>query len=286
MSMSNQRSVVMLVLVTTLTVAISGAQADDAKYPSWKGEWNAINPRLGGQQVKYDPTKAFGPAQEAPLTEEYKKVHEASMADQALGGQGNFAGHALCMPAGMPTMMAAATSEYIITPESTYILLGTDVRRIFTDGRSWPTDLVPTYQGFSIGKWIEEDGDGVYDLLEVETRGPFKGPRAYDATGLPLHFDNESKFHEKFFIDKNDPDLLHDVITTFDHALTRPWTVDKTFKRSPQKFPNWSRTACVEDNQYVAIHGEIYLLDYEGNLMPIKKDQPPPDLKYFKQPRR
>ncbi len=26
---------------------------------------------------------------------------------------------------------------------------------------------------------------------EVETRGPFKGPRAYDHTGLPLHFDNQ-----------------------------------------------------------------------------------------------
>src|SRR5262249_34070642 len=142
----------------------------------WKGEWNAINPRFGGQQVKYDPTKAFGPAQEAPLTEEYKKVHEASMADQALGGQGNFALHALCYPGGRPTMMAAGTSEYIITPETTYISLGSDLRRIFTDGRPWPTDLNPTFQGFSIGKWIDEDGDGVYDTLEVETRGPFKGP--------------------------------------------------------------------------------------------------------------
>jgi hypothetical protein len=33
-----------------------------------------------------------------------------------------------------------------------------------------------------IGKWIDQDGDGVYDVLDVETRGPFKGTRAYDAT--------------------------------------------------------------------------------------------------------
>src|SRR5689334_24657649 len=45
---------------------------------------------------------------------------------------------------------------------------------------------------------------GVYDVLEVETRGPFKGPRAYDATGLPLHFDNESKFKERFYIDRSE----------------------------------------------------------------------------------
>src|SRR5207302_3923874 len=77
---------------------------------------------------------------------------------------------------------------------TTYILIGENdhYRRIFTDGRDWPPDIEPTYQGYSIGKWIDEDGDGVSDVLEVETRGPFKGPRAYDASGLPLHFDNQS----------------------------------------------------------------------------------------------
>ena len=105
---------------------------------------------------------------------------------------------------------------------------------------SSPTDatgrrtLEPTYQGYSIGKWIDEDGDGRYDVLEVETRGPFKGPRAYDATGLPLHFDNQSTFKERFHLDKNDPNILHDEITVFDHALTRPWSVDKTYPAQPQ----------------------------------------------------
>ena len=71
-------------------------------------------------------------------------------------------------------------------------------------------------------------------MLEVETRGPFKGPRAYDATGLPLHFDNQSTFKERFHLDKNDPNLLHDEITVFDHALTRPWSVDKTYQARPE----------------------------------------------------
>jgi hypothetical protein len=34
-------------------------------------------------------------------------------------------------------------------------LAGTDVRQFFTDGRPWPTELEPTYQGFSISKWID-----------------------------------------------------------------------------------------------------------------------------------
>jgi len=42
--------------------------------------------------------------------------------------------------------------------------------------------------GYSIGNWKDEDGDGRFDLLEVETRN-FKGPRNLEATGLPLHRD-------------------------------------------------------------------------------------------------
>src|SRR6266566_3656036 len=131
---------------------------------------------------------------------EYKKIWEANLAEQAEGSQGLFLDHASCLPAGMPTMMSAGTHEYIITPETTYIA-GSDLRRIFTDGRPWPMDLEPTYQGFSMGQWVDEDGDGVYDVLEVETRGPFKGPRTYDATGLPLHFDNDSTLKERIFVD-------------------------------------------------------------------------------------
>jgi hypothetical protein len=273
-----------LALAAVLTAAMSAVQAaDDAKYPNWKGQWDAINPRLGGQGVKFDPTKPFGPAQQAPLTPEYQKIHEASMADQAKGGQGNFIDHAKCIPGGMPSMMSAPAQEYIVTPETTYISVNTDLRRIFTDGRDWPTDLEPTYQGYSIGKWIDEDGDGRYDVLEAETRGPFKGPRAYDATGLPLHFDNQSVFKERFYLDKKDPNLLHEEITVYDHALTRPWSVDKTYRRNPNPHPHWSRVSCTEGNNMVVLGGETFYLSGEGLLMPTKKDQSPPDLRYFKQ---
>jgi hypothetical protein len=33
--------------------------------------------------------------------------------------------------------------------------------------------------------------------------------RTYDATGLPLHFDNDSTIKERNFLDKNDPNILH-----------------------------------------------------------------------------
>jgi len=272
-----------LALAAVLMVTVGGAQAEDKKYPDLKGEWEAIFARMPGQQLRFDPSKPYGVRQEAPLTEEYKKIHEENLAELARGSQGLFLDHASCFPAGMPTMMSAGTHEYIITPETTYISAGTDLRRIFTDGRPWPEDLEPTYQGFSIGKWIDEDGDGVYDVLEVETRGPFKGPRTYDASGLPLHFDNESTFKERIFIDKNNPNLLHDVITVFDHALTRPWTVDKTYRHGTKKYPNWSRITCLEGTGYVTIGKEYYLMSGDGYLMPTTKGQLPPDTRYFPQ---
>jgi hypothetical protein len=193
------------------------------------------------------------------------------------------------MPGGMPLMtIAFGAMEFIVTPETTYIEPGggEPLRRIYTDGRDWPADidLTPTYAGYSIGRWIDEDGDGVYDVLEVETRGPFKGPRAYDATGLPLHFDNQSVFKERIFRDKRDAKIMHDVITTIDHALTRPWTVDKKYVRSPNPRPRWGEVSCAENmnNSMIAIGRESYYMSGDGMLMPVRKNQLPPDMRYFK----
>src|ERR1700753_2128388 len=99
-------------MAVTLMMAPASAQAADGmKYPNWRGQWDSINPRFGGQGVKFDPTKPFGRGQQAPLPPEYQKVHEESMADQAQGGQGNFLDHAKCYPGGMPNMMSANQTE-------------------------------------------------------------------------------------------------------------------------------------------------------------------------------
>src|SRR2546428_13655053 len=71
-------------LAAALMVTMGGVPAaHDAKYPNWKGQWQAINPPFGDQIIKFDPTKRSGPWQQAPLTPEYQRGLEDSMADQA-----------------------------------------------------------------------------------------------------------------------------------------------------------------------------------------------------------
>src|SRR5215475_8175684 len=62
--------------------------------------------------------------------------------------------------------------EIIIQPNITYVMIEylSMLRRIYTDGRNWPKDAEPSFMGYSIGKWIDEDGRGRYNVLEVETR--------------------------------------------------------------------------------------------------------------------
>jgi len=274
------------VFMALLTVSITAQAFDDAKYPDLSGQWIAVRiPAVTGQPA-FDPTRPWGRGQQAPLTPEYQKVLEASLADQALGGQGNWHTGSECLPPGMPAMMTLyRPMEIVVLPEITYILVDHIVdshRRIYTDGRDWPNNVELSFLGYSTGKWIDEKGDGRFNVLEVETRY-LKGPRPLDPAGMPTHADNESIVKERFFFDKDNPALLHDEITLEDHAFTRPWTVLKTYRRLPNPFPDWPEDNCSSDNELIKIGKETYYRGGDGNLLPTRKGQPPPDLRYFKQ---
>jgi hypothetical protein len=261
------------------------AAFDEAKYPDWKGQWSRLRTLRdrASPNPSFDPNKFQGLAQGAPLTAEYQAILEASLADQAAGGSGLDRDY-VCFAAGMPRMMNVySTMEIIVMPEVTYVLMGflNENRRIFTDGRGWAENLDPSVAGYSIGQWIDTNGEGRYDLLAVETRG-FRGLRTLDSTAIPLHQDNQSIIKERFFSDKADRDVLHDEITVIDHAFTRPWTVMKDYGRSKDARPAWRESVCLEGNQHVRIGSDSYMLSADGLLMPAKKDQLPPDLRYFK----
>jgi len=277
--MSHRTFIGAIVLATAFSIVATAASAfDESKYPAFQGQWK----RKPGTSVNsWDESKRGGLAQEPPLTPEYRKLWESSMADQAAGGQGLDMRYT-CISNGMPRMATIVRQlEFFIHPEITLIVFENNLpRRIYTDGRGFnATDNVPSYNGYSIGKWIDTDGDGKFDVLEVETRN-FKGARLYDQTGIPLHHDNQSIIHERMYIDKSNPDTLVNEITVTDNALTRPWKVVKNYRR--EKNAEWYEDLCSENNNHVVIGKENYFMSADGYLMPAKKDQQPPDLRYFK----
>jgi hypothetical protein len=272
-----------LTLVAALTLAAADARAaDDAKYPDWSAQWRRVP---DGGVPRYDPSKPLR-KQEAPLTPEYQALHEASIKEQEAGGHGLDEAYK-CMPQGMPRQMSGVFPfEFVVSPKLTYVLfeyMVLQTRRIYTDGRDFPKDEDSTFAGYSIGKWVDADGDGRYDVLEIETRN-LKGPRTWDQSGMPMHADNETVIKERIYLDKADKDVLHNEMTTFDHSLTRPWSVMKNYRRIHKVM--WTENNCVEGNQHVTIGKENYLLSADGLLMPTRKGQPPPDLRYFNQARK
>ena len=56
----------------------------------------------------------------------------------------------------------------------------------------------------------------------------------------------------------------------------------KNFRRVADPQPFWREVNCSENNNHVEIGKENYMKGADGYLMPTKKDQPPPNLRYFK----
>ena len=277
------RSSIRAVVQAIALLATIGAAAahDEMKYPNWKGQWERFIVRGLPGQASFDQTKGWGHHQQAPLTPEYQAIFEENLKDQAAGGLGLGADHSRCSAAGMPFMMVAFRPlEFVVTPETTYIIIADydALRRVFTDGRDWPKEIEPTFQGYSIGKWIDTDGDGRYDLLEVETRG-FKGPRTYEGSGMPLHEDNATVIRERIAFDKTNASLLRIDTTITDSSLTRPWSVSRVYRREAKPF--WDFVDCAENNPHILVGREYYMISADGFLMPTKKGQTAPDLRYF-----
>jgi hypothetical protein len=267
-------------LAAAFGLAIADAcAAGDGPYPAWSGGWVRLR---DGKHGNWDPDKPRGLGQEAPLTAEYLAHYAKNLADQARGGQGENEGYR-CLPHGMPRIMNADHPIFFaITPEATYMMrdVANQFRRVYTDGRDWPAQVPHSANGYSIGQWLDTDGDGRFDALVIETRG-LKSPHSYDSSGLPFHADDAAIIKERLSIDKVDPEFMLNEVTVVDHALTRPWTVTRRYHHVID--PKWVEYFCGEDNHHVVIGQEDYLVSESGYLMPTQKDQPPPDLRNFQQ---
>src|SRR6266849_4968401 len=138
----HRTSIGAIALAATLSLTLTAALAhDETKYPDWSGQW-AKPGRFGNQ---WDPAKPPGIGQQAPLTPEYQAVLQASLADQADGGQGGDTRYT-CISTGMPRMMTPVRPmEFIVLPAITYVVFENNMpRRIYTDGLAFPKDDEPS----------------------------------------------------------------------------------------------------------------------------------------------
>src|SRR6266849_10731458 len=99
---------------------------------------------------------------------------------------------------------------------------------------------------------------------------------------MPFHRDEGAIVKERIRLDKTNSNVLRNEITTIDNALTRPWTITRSYRRYRDYM--WSEYVCSANNQHVIIGKEDYFLSADGFLMPVGKGQQPPDLRYFDQP--
>jgi len=254
-------------LVGCAQTAANSPAASFDPYPDWSGQWTRVG------SLNWEP-EGYAVAGPPPLTPKYQAKREEF---QRLRDQGVLVGDppATCLPPGMPRLMTMSFPfEMVITPATSYIMADWDsaVRRIYTDGRDWPEYMLAEFNGYSIGQWHDEDGDGVYDMLSVETRS-IKGPRSFDSTAVVLHENNETVVLEEFR--RLGENTLENTITTIDDALTGPWTVKRQYSHMPaSEEVLWIEYVCAENNRHIKLGDEWYFLNAEeGTLDPTREGQ-------------
>jgi hypothetical protein len=197
--------------------------AQIAKLPNWQGIWQLDwehNLRLlGGMSPEHD------------LTPKAKAYYTAFMSKQKFG-EDVAPETANCLPPGMPQIMTQPYPiEFLFNPGKVVILIEAyeQERTIFTDGRKHPPadDLMPTFQGNSIGHW---DGD----TLVVDTVGvlPNTGAGPHPGAGIASGVPHDGAMHIIERIRKVDNDHMLITRTIIDpKILAKPWTVTLPYVR-------------------------------------------------------
>lgn len=144
-----------------------------------------------------------------------------------------------CLPSGIPEKDNIPDGLKVVwTPDVTIFLQEsrTIYRQIFTDGRPFPKDPQPTWQGYSIGRW---DGD----MFVVETIGQngktwldMKGLLATEALKVTERFTRPTIGRMNITVTIDDP-----------KAYTRPWDVNMTWRLVPDT--DLIESICEENNR-------------------------------------
>jgi hypothetical protein len=225
----------------------------DPAVPDISGVWLgtvAVAPGEHTQTPVEERNKTAWAPWPAPLTPEYQKKTDERIAAAKAGRQLGDIG-AMCLPFGVPRMLTSKfyQDEIIQTPgRVSLFVFGTFPIIIWTDGRPHPKDLQLSYNGHSIGHWVD-------DILFVDTVGILSSTPVNNA-GQTTHSD---KLHIKWTIQRVAPDVLHVHVTLYDDdAFTEPMVTTGLWHR--KSGPNWQMLddqSCFENNQNVPNTGVV-----------------------------
>ena len=198
-----------------------------SKLPDFSGVWERGG---GGGRGAGARGRSGGPS--------FTPRYEAMRAAAASAPQPEDNATANCLPPGMPGIMGQPyPMEFLLTPGKVTIVIEayTQVRHIYTDGRSLPGEPDPKFFGTSIGRW---EGD----TLVAETVG--FNDHVQHARGVP--HGEKMKIVERFRL--TDPDTMSIETTITDPGvLTMPYTTTASLRRHR----NWtiSEYVCEENNR-------------------------------------
>jgi hypothetical protein len=214
-----------------------------ADLPDFTGVWERAGGRGGRGGTPLEPTPEYAAIRERLSARGFEDSETAN-----------------CLPPGMPGIMGQPyPMEFLLTPGKLTIIIEayTQVRHIYTDGRSLAEDPDELFFGTSVGHW---EGD----TLVVETIG--FSPLTQIARNLP-HSGN-MRILERFRL--TDPDTMTIETTLVDPvALSEPYTTSATLARHR----DWTiaEYICEENNRnFLGEDGRAgIVLDNPGGLSQV-----------------
>jgi hypothetical protein len=219
------------------TVANSAPKAKDwsdlAKLPDWSGVWTP-NTTDQHRRETSDPIPWNRKSAE--------EVAKLEAQEKAGNPKGLFVN---CLPEAMPSWMLITHNamEFLFTPGRVTILGESDgnrLRRIYTDGRSHPTDPDPSFHGHSIGHWEGQ-------TLVIDTVGIH--PETYIALSEAVGLPNNGDMHIVERIHLVEPDkLADDLEISAPNVLTKTWKTTRFLFRQRARKYDIAEGVCIQGN--------------------------------------
>jgi hypothetical protein len=194
----------------------------DAVRPAKRSDFNGI--WTGEQGVIWDTAARRGQPENPPFTPEYAALYQQALA-AAAAGKPLIDPPTVCLPPGTPRILASHFPiEVVLTPSVVYLMFEytSQVRRVYMDSSAPQRIGLPTYNGYSTGRW---DGDDlIIDTVDLVAS------TVLDTTHLG-HSD-QLKVTERFHL-LSPKKMQVDIMLIDPKAYTKPWTVVRTYVKKP-----------------------------------------------------